>query len=456
MYRETTDMSMTRDQIEIAAKSIAGTGAGWKARAAEKIGVSDRSLRIALNDKKWSADFEQKILAALAKSDVQSSSSEISVATASGIESDLIRLAGGDSAGWQQRAADAAGVSATTIRNAVAGTMSEKTRIAIEAALSRSGVGGAGHLGRHAGEWSVSSPETRSRSKSAIGEAIVVHLTDPVVIVHVTQIIGKNGFGAGSAPVYDRRIRWIDEPQSREAGEQVLEAALLRAYEHISTVSAARQSLDLRRDAEKAADRVGVMTVEEARSASYASIVRHGRKIRHDDVRDELVRRITRERASLAADVTPDLIAKRLSAGHLDAVAEAAEIWRTIGELDMMLRYAARAYQPDGFDSPAFDIVCDALDGGVIASVPAPLADKRSVRGGDGERHDEIAELVAKERAGVAAERRDAFDEAFSDFSGECADISELRRKRSAVLERVLNLGFAPDASQIVEMLRAA
>lgn len=449
-------MGMTRDQIESAAKAIAGPGAGWKGRAAEKIGVSDRSLRIALNDQKWSADFEQKILAALAKSDVRSSGTDIPVAATAGIEADLIRLAGGDSAGWQQRAADAAGVSATTIRNAVAGTMSEKTRLAIEAALSRAGVGGAGHLGRHAGEWSVSSPETRSRSKLVVGEAIVVHLTDPVVIVHVSQIVGKSGFGAGSAPVYDRRIRWIDEPQSREAGEQVLEAALLRAYEHIATVSAARQSLDLRRDAEKAADRVGVMTIDEARSASYASIVRHGRKIRHDEVRDELVRRITRERASLAADVTPGLIAKRLEAGHLDAVAEAAEIWRTIGEIDMMLRYVGRAYEPDGFDSPAFDIVCDALDGGVIASVPAPLADKRSVRGGDADRHDEIAVRVAEERGAVADERRDVFAEAFSDFSGECADISELRRKRAAVLERVLNLNFSPEVGQIVEMLRAA
>lgn len=456
MYRETTDMSMTRDQIESAAKSIAGLGAGWKSRAAEKIGVSDRSLRIALNDQKWSADFEQKILAALAKSDVQSSGTDIPVAATAGIEADLIRLAGGDSAGWQQRAADAAGVSATTIRNAVAGTMSEKTRLAIEAALSRAGVGGAGHLGRHAGEWSVSSPETRSRSKNVIGEAIVVHLTDPVVIVHVSQIVGKTGFGSGSAPVYDRRIRWIDEPQSREAGEQVLEAALMRAYEHIATVSAARQSLDLRRDAEKTADRVGVMTVEEARSASYASIVRHGRKIRHDDVRDELVRRITRERASLAADVTPEMIAKRLSAGHFDAVAEAMEIYRSIGELDMMLRYAARAHEADGFDTPAFDMISDALDGGVIASIPAPLADKRSVRGGDAERHDEIAETVAAERGAVADERREVFAEAFSDFSDECADISDLRRKRSAVLERVLNLGFTPGVGQIVEMLRAA
>lgn len=449
-------MSMTRDQIESAAKAIAGPGAGWKGRAAERIGVSDRSLRMALNGGAWSSDFEQKILAALAKSDVRSSISEIPVAAANGIESDLIRLAGGDSAGWQQRAADAAGVSATTVRNAIAGTMSEKTRLAIEAALSRAGVGGAGHLGRHAGEWSVSSPETRSRSKNVLGESIVVHLTDPVVIVHVTQIVGKSGFGAGSAPIYDRRIRWIDEPATREAGEQVLEAALLRAYEHIATVSAARQSLDLRRDAEKAADRVGVMTIDEARSASYASIVRHGRKIRHDDVRDELVRRITRERASLAADVTPDLIAKRLSAGHFDAVAEAMEIWRSIGEIDMMLRYVGRAYEPDGFDSPAFDIVCDALDGGVIASVPAPLADKRSVRGGDSDRLDEIAVQVAEERGAVADERRDVFAEAFSDFSGECGDIRELRRKRAAVLERVLNLDFSPEVGQIVEMLRAA
>ena len=456
MYIEMADMSMTRDQIESAAKAIAGPGAGWKGRAAERIGVSDRSLRMALNGGAWSPDFEQKVLSALAKADVLSAGSDIPVAATAGIEADLIRLAGGDSAGWQQRAADAAGVSATTIRNAVSGTMSERTRLAIEAALSRAGVGGAGHLGRHAGEWSVSSPETRSRSKNVIGEAIVVHLTDPVVIVHVSQIVGKSGFGSGSAPIYDRRIRWIDEPTTREAGEQVLEAALLRAYEHIATVSAARQSLDLRRDAEKAADRVGVMTISEARSASYASIIRHGRKIRHDEVRDELIRRITRERASLAADVTPELIAKRLAAGHLDAVSEAMEIWRSIGELDMMLRYAGRAYEPDGFDTPAFDIVCDALDGGVIASIPTPLADRRSVRGGDAERHDEIAERAAEERGAVAAERRDAFAQAFSDFSDECADISELRRKRSAVLERVLNLGFAPGVGQIVEMLRAA
>ncbi|MFJ1291123.1 hypothetical protein E2974_15955 [Paracoccus yeei] len=447
---------MTRDQIESAAKSIAGSGAGWKSRAAERIGVSDRSLRIALNGGKWSADFEQKILAALAKSDVRSSGPEIPVSATAGIEADLIRLAGGDSAGWQQRAADAAGVSATTVRNAISGAMSEKTRIAIEAALSRAGVGGAGHLGRHAGEWSVSSPETRSRSKSVIGEAIVVHLTDPVVIVHVSQIVGKTGFGSGSAPVYDKRIRWIDEPATREAGEQVLEAALLRAYEHIATVSAARQSLDLRRDAERVSDRVGVMTRDEARNSSYASIVRHGKKIRHDDVRDELVRRITRDRASLAADVTPELIAKRIMAGHLDAVAESMEIWRSIGELDMMLKYAARAYEPDGFDTPSFDIVCDALDGGVIASIPAPLADKRSVRGGDADRHDEIAERIAAERGAVADERGEAFAQAFSDFSDECADISELRRKRSAVLERVLNLSFNPEAGQIVEMLRAA
>lgn len=445
-------MSMTRDQIESAAKSIAGPGAGWKGRAAELIGVSDRLLRTALNDGKWTVDFEQKILVALAKADV--ATSEIPVTTG-GIEADLIQLAGGDKDGWQQRAADAVGVSASTIRSAIAGTMSEKTRLMIEAAFSRAG-GGAGRLGRQAGEWSVSSPETRSRSKSVLGEAVVVHLTAPVVIVHVTQTVGKTGFGAGSSAIYDKKIRWIDEPVTREDGKRVLEAALTRAYEHIATVSAARQSLDLRKDAEKAAERDGCMTIEEVRSAPYASIVRHGKKIRHDDVRDAFILRITRERAALAADVTPEMIKKRLLAGHVDAVAEALEIMRSIGELDMMLRYCARAYEADGFDTPSFDMISDALDGGVIAAVPAPLADKRSVRGGEAERHDEIAAQAAENRGAIAGDRNEAFAQAFSRFSLECDDVPELRRKRTAVLERVLNFDFDLSVDQIVEMLRAA
>ena len=446
-------MSMTRDQIESAAKAIAGPGAGWKGRAAEMIGVSDRLLRTALNEGKWTADFEAKVLAALAKADVKTA--DIPVVTGVGIEADLIQLAGGDHGGWQQRAADAAGVSASTIRAAISGTMSEKTRLAIESALSRAG-GGAGRLGRHAGEWSVSSPETRSRSKSVLGEAVVVHLTEPVVIVHVAQIVGKKGFGSGSDAIYDKKIRWIDEPRTREDGERVLEAALMRAYEHIATVSVARQSLDLRRDAERSAERDGCMTIGEARTASYASIVRHGKKIRCDEVRDALITRIMSERASLSADVTPEMIEKRLVAGHVDAVAEAMEIMRSIGELDMMLRYAARAYEPDGFDTPSFDIVCDALDGGVIASVPAPLADRRSVRGGEAERHDGIAAQSAENRSAIAGDRNETFAQAFAQFSLECDDVPELRRKRSAVLERVLNLDFTLSVDQIVEMLRAA
>ena len=42
-------MTMTRDQIEAAARAIGGDGHGWKARAALKLSVSERTLRDAIN-----------------------------------------------------------------------------------------------------------------------------------------------------------------------------------------------------------------------------------------------------------------------------------------------------------------------------------------------------------------------------------------------------------------------
>ena len=440
-------MGMTRDDIEDAARQIAGPAAGWRQRAASRLGVSGKTLQNALNEGRWSADFEAKILSALVKSDVRAS---VEIPVADGIEADLQRLAGGDSRGWQERAAEAAGVSVSTIRSALEGRMSDKTRQAIEAALARVG-SGAGRLDRQAGEWAVASPETRSRSRSVIGEAIVTHLTDPVVIVHVTQRYGKSGFGDGAAPIYDKRIRFIDEPATRERGQQIVEQALTRAYEHIRLTSAQRQLSALSNDAAAAAAQDFGITLEEARESSYQEIVKQGRRIRALDVRDELTTRILSDIARLR-----DVIAEKSSTGDIDAAVAAAE---EVGGLMMMQKYIARAFDDGeiyGPMTPSADMMHDAIDGGLIACVPTPLADKRGVRGRESEKQDAAAEAQAEARAAQAS-RKEVFDDALEKFmAGADLDDDEMTRRSIVVLRAVLNADIDLTSEQIVEMLRQA
>lgn len=416
-------------------------------RAATRLGVSEGTLRNALNKGRWSKDFEAKILSALVKNDVRAT---VEIPVAAGIEADLQRLAGGDSRGWQERASQVVGVSVSTIRNALEGRMSDKTRQAIEAALSRVGAD-AGRLDRQAGEWAVASPETRSRSTHVIGEAIVTHLTDPVVIVHVTQRYGKAGFGDGAAPVYDKKIRFIDEPATRERGQQIVEQALTRAYEHIRMTSAQRQLSALKEDAAAAAEKDFGITIEEARASSYSEIVRQGRRIRALDVRDELTARILADISRLR-----DVIAEKSAAGDIAGAVAAAE---ELGGLTMMQKYIARAFDDGdiyGPMTPSADMMHDAIDGGLIACVPTPLADKRGVRGRESEKQDAAAEAQAEARA-AAASRKEVFDDALEKFMAE-DDLGddEMTRRTIVVLRAVLNADIDLTSEQIVEMLRQA
>ena len=328
--------------------------------------------------------------------------------------------------------------------------MSDKTRQAIESALSRAGAD-AGRLDRQAGEWAVASPETRSRSSHVIGEAIVTHLTDPVIIVHVTQRYGKSGFGDGAAPIYDKKIRFIDEPATRERGQEIVEQALSRAYEHIRVTSAQRQLSALKADAAASAAADFGITIEEARYSSYSEIIKQGRRIRAIDMRDELTSRILADISRLR-----DVIAEKSAAGDIAAAVAAAE---ELGGLAMMQRYIARAFEDGeiyGPMTPAADMMHDAIDGGLIACIPTPLADKRGVRGRESGRQDDAAEAQAEARAAQAS-RKDAFDDALDAFMSEVdLDESEMTRRTIVVLRAVLNADIDLTVEQIVEMLRHA
>lgn len=381
--------TMTQTQMTDALKAIAGGDTrGWKTRAAEILGVTDRTVRTATSGGgNWSTNFEQRVLAGLARTQVKSVKIEPTVKEQS-IEDDLLEIAG-EGAGWQQRAANATGLSVRTIYNVLEGAVTERSRIAIQTALSAVRAGGSRILGRQAGEWTVAAPETRARGQHVIGESIVTHIAEPVVVIHLTQLAGKTGFGAGSEGLVQKNIRWITQPKDRAEADAVVAEGLRRGYLHIGKQLDAYHVLQLRKAAEVGQRRGGTMTAEEAAKATYEALINDAHIITDGDIYATLRDRIMRERDVITKSYLPSDYAAKYG----QEVTDAMRAWEKRGYLNAMLMYATRALQDESLDTPSSSMMSAALEGKC-----APLADEYSARGKMKSDHDRVVDAAAEQR----------------------------------------------------------
>ncbi|WP_330448481.1 hypothetical protein FLP41_15270 [Paracoccus marcusii] len=87
----------------------------------------------------------------------------------------------------------------STIKSALEGKASQKTKDRIrETLIGAATAGGVRPLGRQVGEWVVAMPEGRAADKvGVIAEAVVFHMSEPMVVVHITHRMGVAGSPEG-------------------------------------------------------------------------------------------------------------------------------------------------------------------------------------------------------------------------------------------------------------------
>lgn len=353
-------MAMTRDQIEAAARAIGGDGHGWKVKAALKLGVSERTLRDAINAGRWSADFEARIVSIMASDHVRVGA--VTPAEA-GIKADLIEIAGGDTAGWQQRAADASGLSVSTIKSALEGKASEKTRAKIrETLISAATAGGVKPLGRQVGDWVVAMPEGRMPERSGIiAEAVVIHTTQPVVIVHVTHRAGISG----SAPRTEVRTRWIDEASDRGDAKDLLDVAITKAQDFITHQLKAISSFKARREAAERARMIGSIgeDADLLGRSSYRELLVSGTVEKNGDTHAMLRDQMSAEISQISDEIKSTKAAIAGSTddeidGLMDVLEDLAE---KRGRAIMLRQYAESVIETGDYASPAAAVIADHL-----------------------------------------------------------------------------------------------
>lgn len=348
---------MTRDQIEAAARSIGGDGRGWRLKAAEKLGVSERTLRDAINAGRWSADFEAKIVSILASDHVRVGA----VTAPDGIKAELIEIAGGETVGWQQRAADACGLSISTIRSALEGGASERTKAKIrETLISAATAGGVRPLGRQVGDWVVAMPEGRMPEKSGvIAEAVVIHTTQPVVIVHISH---KAGIG-GAAPKAEVRTRWIDAEDDRAAARALLDTAISKGEDFISHQLRAIASFKARKEAASRAQMIGSIgdDTELLEKSSYRELLVSGTVEKDGDTHANLRDRMDAEIAAISAEIR-DVKVQIAQANALDGLLDVLEdLSEKKGRAIMLRQYAESVIETGDYASPAAAVIADYL-----------------------------------------------------------------------------------------------
>lgn len=364
-------MTMTRDQIEAAARAIGGDGHGWKARAALKLSVSERTLRDAINAGRWSADFEAKLVAVMASDNVRVGAVQSADA---GIKADLIEIAGGDSAGWQQRAADASGLSISTIKSALEGKASEKTKARIrETLIGAATAGGVRPLGRQVGEWVVAMPEGRAADKvGVIAEAVVFHMSEPMVVVHITHRMGV----AGSPPKVDVMTRWIEQAADRGEAHKLMETAISKGEQFIKHQLDAIRAYKLRQEAITKAMTIGSVGDDEdlVERSAFRELLVSGNVEKDGDTHANVQRRADEDFKRLSAEIKE--IKKKILAGedvrqnleHLENVSEQK------GRAYMLRQFAKSVVSTGEYASPAAAVIADHL-------YTQELIDRRSPRG---------------------------------------------------------------------------
>ena len=146
------------------------------------------------------------------------------------LEERLKAVVGMTGRGWQKAAAERLGVSDRTVRDALGGG---RVPPKLEAALADAELGvkelGADEwapLAQQAGRWVFGSPETRSGDRDVVAETLLTHMATPYFVVHLTMKAGKTDAGG---PVYEKRVRFLEEPSSPERRAQLLKLAFEKA-----------------------------------------------------------------------------------------------------------------------------------------------------------------------------------------------------------------------------------
>ena len=355
-----TTLAMTRDQIEAAARAIGGDGHGWRVKASKKLGFSERTLRDAINAGRWSADFEARIVSIIASDHVRVGA--VTSAEA-GIRADLIEIAGGETAGWQQRAADAARLSVSTIKGAIQGKASEKTKAKIrETLINAATAGGVKPLGRQVGDWVVGMPEGRMPERSGIiAEAVIIHTTQPVVIVHIAHRAGP----MGSAPRTEVRTRWIEEASNRGEARDLLDVAITKGQDFITHQLRAISSFKARSEAADRARMIGSIGDDEdlLGRSSHRELLVSGTIERNGDTHTMLRDQMSEEISSINEKIkaTKDAITSSLDDkinGLMNVLEDLAE---QKGKAVMLREYAKNTIETGDYASPAAAVLADYL-----------------------------------------------------------------------------------------------
>lgn len=217
------------------------------------------------------------------------------------LEERLKAVAGLNGRGWQKAAAERLGVSDRTIRDALGGG---RVPPKLEAALADAELGvtelGADEWApsaQQAGRWVFGAPETRSGERDVVAEVLLTHMATPYFVVHLTLKAGKTSDGG---PVFERRVRFFEEPSSPERRAQLLKLASekaearLYADAHAGAVAAARKRMldTIARDARND------LVISDAHTAGLEELARAVR-IRSQADLDAERRKLERELAEL-------------------------------------------------------------------------------------------------------------------------------------------------------------
>jgi hypothetical protein len=217
------------------------------------------------------------------------------------LERRLKAVAGIDGHGWQKAAADRLGVSDRTVRDAVkSGRVPPKLEAALvdaELGVTQIGADDWAPLAQQAGRWIFGTPETRSGERDVVAEVLLTHMAIPYFVVHLTMKAGKTADGG---PVYERRVRFFEEPSSPERRAQLLRVAFEKAEARLyaeaqsGAVAFARQRMldTIARDAKNDLD------ISDAHTAGLEELARAVRLRSQSDLTAER-RKLEKELADL-------------------------------------------------------------------------------------------------------------------------------------------------------------
>lgn len=243
----------------------------------------------------------------------------------------------GSERGWKSAAAERLGVSDRAMRDALAGRVGPKVeRALVNAELEAEELceDAWGALAQEAGRWAFGTPETRAADRDVVGEVVLTHMATPFFVVHLTMKAGK---AANGGAVYERRVRFFEEPSSHQRREQLLRLAFEKAEARLysdaqaGAVALKRKELlaEIQRDAKRDLD------IEDAHTDGLEELARAVRIRSHADL-DAERRKLERE----LADFHNEQREQEARSPEPRAIARAWRDARRAGAIDVMLQFS--------------------------------------------------------------------------------------------------------------------